>query len=376
MILNRALLIVAPLVLVCVLLEVVLRTTHLFGARVSWTQPDREIGWRFTPGREYWFRGENDHAITGRINTMGWRDRGRTLRKPPGTYRIAVLGDSYVEAFQIELDSTFCAIAERACQRQPPPGYDHVEVMNFGRSGMSPSEESIVLARDVLPCAPDEVLVLFTPHNDIADVNRATAGDACRPFFHLRNDSLWLDASFTRRRDFRVREAINPLKQHCALVSLLTERYNAWKLARAQRRLQPGKNRLTREQRMCTAHSDSVSVPNYMLCKRLIARMAMECKARGVHFELASVPLVYADDDVARARALDSTFDPGFFDRDLAAFADTSAFSFIPMTAQFAARSRSGVRLQWQHWNYFGHAAAGDVLFDRHSKPAPTPPQP
>jgi hypothetical protein len=367
--LKRFLLIVLPLFLVCSLLEIVFRTAHPFGARVSWTEPDREIGWRFTPGREYWFFGENDHAITGHINSMGWRDRERTVRKRPRTYRIAVLGDSYVEAFQVEQDSTFTAIAER--RLNATRAHDDAEVMNFGRSGMSPTEESIVLERDVLPCHPDMVLLLFTPHNDIADVNPATAPDPCRPFFRTRGDSLVLDTSFTRRRDFRIRESINSLKQHSALVSLVTERYNAWRLTHARKRVNPlSEKGLTREQRMCTTHPDSVYVANYVLCKRLIVKMAHACKARGVRFELASVPLVYADEDVARCRAIDPTFDPGFFDRDLAALATAGGFSFYPMTAEFAARSGNGVRLQWQHWSYLGHQAAFEVLLG----PGPVPP--
>src|SRR5262249_24038567 len=150
------------------------------------------------------------------------------------TYRTAVLGDSYVEAFQVELDRTFLARAENPDFGVHAP--DRWEVMNFGRSGMSPSEESIVLERDIFPCAPDEVLLLFTPHNDIADVNRVTASDPCRPFFHQLGDSLALETLFTQRRDFRIRVAINPFKQHSALVSLITERYNAWRLARAEKR--------------------------------------------------------------------------------------------------------------------------------------------
>ena len=361
---RRLLLSLIPFLVVCALLEVVLRTTHLFNARLSWTESDRDIGWRFAPGREYWFFAENDHPITGRINAMGWRDRERSVEKPPRTYRIAVLGDSYVEAFQVELDRTFMALAENAYRSVRMPDYDAVEVMGFGRSGMSPSEESIVLARDVFPCEPDMVLLLFTPNNDIADVNPATAVDILRPFFHrTQSDSLVLDASFRERRGFRLREAITPFKQHSALVSLITERYNAARQARAHARAQQvDASGLTRVQRMCTDHPDSVFVANYALCKRLIAGMARECKQRGIQFHLAAVPLVYRVDAVARLRAAAPSFDPGFFDRDLGAFAADHEIGFLPMTEGFAARARDGVTLQWGHWNYAGHEAAFELL--------------
>lgn len=44
---------IASIVVLLLLLEGVLRATRLFGARLSWTEPDSSIGWRFTPNREY-----------------------------------------------------------------------------------------------------------------------------------------------------------------------------------------------------------------------------------------------------------------------------------------------------------------------------------
>jgi hypothetical protein len=346
--LKRALLVVVSLAVLCVTLEVLLRTAHLFHARLSWTEPDRHIGWRFTPGREYWFFGENDHAITGRINSMGWRDRERSVEKPPHTYRIAVIGDSYVEAFQVEQDST---------------SEGRLEVLNFGRSGMCPAEECIMLG-DAMRSHPDEIVLLFTPQNDIADVNLLTASDPCRPFFFLAaNGGVRLDQSFAQRRDFRIRELINPLKQHSALVSLVVERFNAWRQARTQRRVAASaSHELTREQRMCTSHPVSVYVANYTLCKALIRRMARSCAGSSIRFRLASVPLVYLKSDVEKARTLDPSFDPLFFDRDLGVMADSSGFAFTPLTQAFTDRSRDDTRLHWQHWNYAGHRLAATLL--------------
>ena len=90
-----------------VILEITFRTTHLFGARISWTKPDALIANRYVPGAKYWHNIENDHPITGTINSHGWRDRERSLIKPSNTFRMACLGDSYLDAFQVELDSSF-----------------------------------------------------------------------------------------------------------------------------------------------------------------------------------------------------------------------------------------------------------------------------
>jgi hypothetical protein len=356
------------LLFVVLVTELVLRVTHAFDARVSWTAPDPEIGWRFEPGRAYWFFNENDHAITGRINALGWRDRERDRTKHVGM-RVAVLGDSFVEAFQVELDSTFVAIAERNANQRGTRDGRTFEFMNFGRSGMGPVEESIVLRRDVLPCVPDVVVLVCTPSNDVTDVNPATATNVLRPFYVVdARDSLVLDRSFRLTKGYRIRALINPFKQHSALVSLVAERYNA---SRAGRPVAPAAHetaavaKLKPEQTLMSAHPDATLLANYALAKRIIAGMAHDCSARGAEFVLMSVPFVYQDAEIARLRVIDASFDPDYFDRDLAAMADTSGFSFVPLTDAFSARWRkTGESLYWAHWNYAGHRLVGGRLAD------------
>jgi hypothetical protein len=375
---RNFLLAVCALVVAVLVIELVLRTTHLFSARVAWTEPDAEIGWRFTPGRDYWFFAENDHAIEGRINTMGWRDHER-VREKRVDRRVVVLGDSYVEAFQVELDSTFVAVADRILNASGTG--EAFEFMNFGRSGMGPAEESIVLKRDILPCAPDIVVLLFTPNNDIADVSRVTAADLLRPFYTVdEHDSLRLDTSFRHSRGYRLREFLNPLKQRSALVSLVAERYNVARLARAARQPDAGAapRTLTREQTLLTKSADAAFLANYELAKRIVTEMARTLESKGVAFVLMSVPLVYDDGAIAQLRALDSSFDANYFDSDLAALADSSRFTFVPLTGAFSARRReSGESLHWAHWNYRGHQLVGRALADvmGQSPPAVAPRQ-
>ena len=38
----------------CVI-ETILRSTHLFGARLSWSEPDSILGYKFTPNMKYWY---------------------------------------------------------------------------------------------------------------------------------------------------------------------------------------------------------------------------------------------------------------------------------------------------------------------------------
>jgi hypothetical protein len=271
------------------------------------------------------------------------------------------VGDSYVEALQVELDSTFVAIAERALKVRGPAT---VEVMNFGRSGMTTSEEFLVLRRDVLPCSPDVVVLVFVPQNDVADISPATAHNSLRPFSRVGNDgSLLVDTSFRDSGAYRARARVNWLKQRSALVSLIAERYNAW--GRTPAPAANGHGRLAGALLLCTASPDPQFLSSFALNKRLLAEFARACSVNGVACVLMSVPLVYEHDELLACRALDPSFDPNFFDRELGALADTTGATFVALTERFARRNRvGGERLHWSHWNYAGHREVAAALID------------
>ena len=56
---------------------------------------DDKIGWKPVPNRSATFRGEGYSRY--KINSLGMRDKERTIAKPPNTFRIAVIGCSMTE---------------------------------------------------------------------------------------------------------------------------------------------------------------------------------------------------------------------------------------------------------------------------------------
>jgi len=342
-------------------LELFLRATHFAGARVAWTQPDDRIGWRFTPGHDYWHFKENDHPISGRINALGWRDVERSREKQAGMFRIAVLGDSFVEALQVELDSTFCRIVERGlAQRLGRP----VEVMNFGRSGTTTSEQLLLLESDALPCAPDLVVLLFVPDNDIGDVAPGTALDPMRPFFRERSDgSLQLDTGFAQSRSFSTRRRINALKQRSALVSLAATRYN---LARQTRRLgHVGDRRgdMPTYLTLCTATPDSAYAANFALNRRLLSEVASRCGRSRVPLLVACGPTAYRASGIAEWQGLEPSFEPDAIEAVLANWASAEGVAFLGLQSLFRLRhADDGVDLTWSHLNYAGHRVTAEAL--------------
>ena len=80
------------------------------GYETLYAIPDKFIGWRLAPDLNYVSTGQNWYAnefgIKIKHNSQGFRDYNRTLTKPNGTKRIALLGDSSVSARQVEFKNT------------------------------------------------------------------------------------------------------------------------------------------------------------------------------------------------------------------------------------------------------------------------------
>ncbi len=75
---------------------------------------DPHVGYTLRPGAEGWWEREGKTYV--RINSDGLRDYEHARRKPPGTLRVAVLGDSYAEALQVPMESAFWSVAAREMQ--------------------------------------------------------------------------------------------------------------------------------------------------------------------------------------------------------------------------------------------------------------------
>ncbi|HXM05286.1 MAG TPA: SGNH/GDSL hydrolase family protein [Chthoniobacterales bacterium] len=95
-------------------------------------------------------------------NSFGMRDRERTLAKPPGTFRIAMLGDSVVEGVHVQPDEVVNIQLEKILRAH---GYN-AEVLNFGVEGIGTTQELLMYEKKVRQFHPDLVLLTFTS-NDV-----------------------------------------------------------------------------------------------------------------------------------------------------------------------------------------------------------------
>lgn len=312
------------------------------------------------PG-EYLYVHENDHPIRWSANAYGWRDQEWTVEKPQGVLRVAMLGDSYVEALQVESEKTFSVLTEKALtQTLNRP----VEVMNFGRSCFTQTEELLVLKNEILKFSPDLVVLFFFPINDIGDVHPKTALSVMRPFYSLGPfGELLLDTRFKETREFKLKTWINPLKRHSAFISLLAERF-----IRYQGVQQAKKSGILDEDNpdvsgtlrgylsLATSTPDPQYAENYKLSKRLITEMQEICKQHGIHFVLVNIDLPsYIPDVEQKFKKIDPSFNTRFYDQDLEQFSKSLNIPFIGLEKIFSDKYlKTGTALHFKYWDELG----------------------
>jgi hypothetical protein len=108
---------------------------------------------------------EYDYIWTN--NSLGMRDRERTLVKDSNTFRALFLGDSMVQGQGVPLDDTIAATLESRLNRQKRE--KRIEVWNCGVFGYGPMLEDFYLHKLIDSASPDIVLVAFTLENDVGD---------------------------------------------------------------------------------------------------------------------------------------------------------------------------------------------------------------
>lgn len=189
-----AVLTLSACVFVALLGEVGLRLAGVSHPRTSQRDPNRGTARR--PGIA-WSQNEEGEAHIS-INRAGFRDAERTEGKVPSTFRIAVLGDSMVEALQVPAEQRFTEVMQGMLNRRNCFGSDRVEVLNFGLSGDGTAQELMVLRHHVWQYQPDMVLLGVMTGNDIRNNSEQLQNDDGRPYFVFKDGQLVLDDSFRR----------------------------------------------------------------------------------------------------------------------------------------------------------------------------------
>jgi lysophospholipase L1-like esterase len=124
------------------------------------------------------------------FNGLGMHDTDHALEKPPGTFRILMLGDSFVQAIQVAETATAHQVLENILAESGP-----VEVISGGVVNWGTNQQLLYYRKQGRQFQPDVVLLMFYIGNDFLDNlpgNGLTIGgvNCYAPYFALCADQL------------------------------------------------------------------------------------------------------------------------------------------------------------------------------------------
>ena len=194
----RAALVIVTTFVSLTLAEVVLRVATYGSLRPPIAHrtlriPHTTRGWALEPNARTLSKTE-DYIVEVRTNSRGLRDREHDVRPQPGVRRIVVLGDSFMEAYQVDEDRALPRLLEKAFDDS------RVEVINLGVGGYGTLQELLFWEEEGRRYNPEVVILAVFLGNDLTDNSRALQerlrtrpGDVFhvigRPFAHFVDDS-------------------------------------------------------------------------------------------------------------------------------------------------------------------------------------------
>lgn len=148
-----------------------------------------ELGHFHVPGFDGWIKAP-EFTTRVAISPLGLRDKRTSYAKPAGTYRVLFLGDSFVEAVQVDMQDGVAERLEVALNQDGRP----TEVVNAGVAAYGTGQELLLLDKEGVKYQPDLILLLFFVGNDVANNNyKLELWDgnlklALKPYFTLEKD--------------------------------------------------------------------------------------------------------------------------------------------------------------------------------------------
>jgi hypothetical protein len=342
-------LLLGSLVLTLLILEIALR---LFPMPLSdrFFQPYPNFGWFHIPGRQGW-QATPEYRVWITINQQGLRDSEHSYEKPTGSYRILLLGDSFVEGLQVPLEDTFGKQLEAALNASSRDGTRY-EVINGGVSRFGTDNELLFYQFEGRRYQPDLVLLLFY-HNDVTD-NTAVA------YFELDNGAVQTVES----------RPGNKSKNADRVRCWLWDHFQIYRLARVggQAIASLSGDRPNTPPHRSKALYQAETTPeleySWELTIALMAEINREVLADSARFAVIGISDIAALQPTTQGAELDWERP----NHELGERLTGSGIFYIDLLPAFQAHyAQTGEKLFWpgdKHWNAAGHRLAAETVYD------------
>lgn len=294
------------------------------------------VGIRLVPKQAGVFVRDGIHGAF-RVNEAGFNNAHTyTTRRIPGVHRVAVVGDSFIEALHVNQGQALFDVLERQLNADQVPS----EVYSFGVSGFGTAQIYHLVTDYVLPYSPDAVVYLFII-NDVADSARCAGENPWYQQYDLAPDGSLVKLPFGEYRMSPIKRMLrfSHLFQYVVYQRRLLER---WRPARWQ----------------AFAYSDGTTVDPciekaWKIAEGLLVNLDSALKQQGVPWLL----MWQGDTDPSYGKAVRTRLEDIVQRRRLPYFDTSAAFA-----ADHAIHAKPYRIAGDGHWNAAGHQVAGTAL--------------
>jgi hypothetical protein len=323
--------------------------------------PSSQMPWGYYDGSEQiaqFERGQGSGVYTigrfagqrgrWRINNMGWNSDIDYL--PAGQRSkplIAVVGDSYIEALQVDVTASVVSVLRRKVG-------DQYDVYGFGKSG-APLSQYLQMSRYVNRVFKPDVIVVNVVHNDF---DESLTSVKHFPYF------LGIDIDSGRPRESRLaRDSIRAKTSTKIFFASATARYLWQNLDLGGKVIERIEPRMTREAQAARAARPGVpdaSTDIYKAADYVMTQFVRENPGKELIFMIdAPRKDIYAG-TIAESEVL-------WMNQLLRQLCLRAGSRFIDLTEPFNSKYQQDHQMlsgsQDYHWNTEGHRYAGEVLY-------------
>ncbi len=313
---------------------------------------------RYQSGQTGIYRVKNEIESEFKVNTNGWNSKYKTydLKKDPNKYRVAIIGDSYIAAYQIDYRKS---VAE---QLESKLGDKNVEVYRFGIDGAPLSQYLHMLRKEVIKYNPDLVIVNVV-HNDFEESYSFVPGV-------FRSSFLKYEIA-----DGKVSEEILPVQYQPPWYSWIREKSATWKYLAYRQQVHFGVLRDlilgTDENIEYQANIDVSNIEvntqkNILITDYTFSKMKQICDSKGIELIIvmnADDDLMYEEDKAKVKSRNNSTLLLNQIATDSARKHD---IRFIDLQGllekEYATHKKRLSFYNDGHWNEYTHGLVSDIL--------------
>jgi hypothetical protein len=342
----------------------------------SITMPDSRLGFKFRPGAHAWNGFEGGNYM--RINRLGFEDVERSLQRPAGTLRIAVLGSSIIQSAQTPPEKAFPGVMERALKNCAKVQTRSVEVLNFGVGGYGLPQQWMMLRDEIWKYDPQIVIEAIGLYNDVVNGDRYTSVSGHRfPYFIARDGALIPDEITKAQRPIDEnwlawRNRWRDLENHSKLLLLME---NVIFDVVPGQNWQPGLRIDPLQTSTFHPPKDAHLQNAWAVTETSLKLMRDQCAAHHAEFWLVTLdfniqsePDLVKRADVFRRYGID---DPDYPDRRLVEFAQREgirSYWLAPILADYASSHNVALHgffntpRNYGHYNEFGDQVVGNLI--------------